>query len=113
MGYIRIYKVNKEISQSAPFNRFGGVLRKARSGRVALTFSHDVGRKRDDGDVWMVVLFFPGADLPAGFVAIFVGHLDVALGICVRGSSVSKAGQTEQGTAYYYYRVVEGVMRED
>lgn len=61
----------------------------------------------------MIVLFFPGADLPAGFVAIFVRHLDVALGICVRGSSVWKARQAEQGTAYYYYRVVKGVMRKD
>lgn len=60
----------------------------------------------------MVVLFFPGADLPAGFVAIFVRHLDVALGIWVRGSPVWK-GQIEQGTAYYYYRVVKGVMRKD
>lgn len=87
MGYIRIYKVNKEVSQSAPFNRFRSILGKARSGRVALTFSHDVGGKRDDGDVWIVVLFFPGADLPTGFVAILVWHLDIALGIGVSGGS--------------------------
>lgn len=36
----------------------------------------------------MVVLSFPGADLAACFVAILVGHLDIALKIGVRGSTV-------------------------
>ena len=61
----------------------------------------------------MGVLFFPGANLPTGFIAILVRHLDIALRIGVRGSYTWKAGPTERGLAYYYYRVVERVMRED
>lgn len=78
-----------------------------------MAFSHDVCGKRDDGDVWMIVLFFPGANLPTGFIAILVRHLDIALRVGVRGSTVWKAGQTERKIAYYYYIVVERVMREN
>lgn len=79
MGYIRINEVDKKITQNAPFNRFRGILSEARGRGVTLAFSHDIGRERDDGDVWMVVLFLPRADLAACFVTVFVGHLDIAL----------------------------------
>lgn len=61
----------------------------------------------------MIVLFFPGADLAAGLVAILVRHLNIALRYGVSGSSVWKAEHLVRRMAYYYYRVVERVMRED
>lgn len=81
MGYIRINKVNKKISQSAPFDRLGSILCESSGGRVSLTFGHDIGRQGDDGDMGMVVFPLPGADFTTGFVAVFVRHLYIALGI--------------------------------
>lgn len=82
MGYIRINKVNKKISQSAPLDRLGSVLCEASGGRVPLTFSHNIGRQGDDRDMGMVVFPLPGTDFTTGFVAVFVRHLYIALRIC-------------------------------
>lgn len=79
MGCIRIHQIDKEIAQRAPLDRFSGILREARGGRVTLTLGHDVSRERNYRDVRVMVLFFPSTDLAAGFVAIFIGHLNVAL----------------------------------
>lgn len=62
----------------------------------------------------MAVLFFPGADLPARLVAILVWHLNIALRLGVRECSARKVEQMKKkNITYYYYRVVERVMRED
>lgn len=82
MGYIRINKVNKKISQSAPLDRLGSVLREASGGRVSLTFGHNIGRQGDDRDMGMVVFPLPGADFTTGFVAVFIRHLYIALSLC-------------------------------
>lgn len=82
MGYIRINKINKKVSQSAPLDRLGSILREASGSRVSLTFSHNIGRQGDDGDMGMLVFPLPGADFATGFVAVFVRHLYIALGIC-------------------------------
>lgn len=82
MGHIRINKVNKKISQSAPLDRLGSILREASGGRVSLTFGHNIGRQSDDGDMGMLVFPLPGADFTTGFVAVFIRHLYIALGLC-------------------------------
>lgn len=81
MGYIRVNKVDKKISQSAPLDRLGSVLREASGSRVSLTFGHNIGGQGDDGDMRMAVFPLPGADFTTGFVAVFVRHLYIALRI--------------------------------
>ena len=79
MRGVWINQVNQDISQCRPFDRLGGVLGKSRSRGITLPLGHDVSGEGNHWDMRVVVLLLPCADLAAGCVTVFVGHLNIAL----------------------------------
>jgi hypothetical protein len=66
-------------TQLLKINRLSNVTIKPRLHALGIHISKNVGTERDDGEVLVFVLAFPAADVLASLVAVFVGHVEVAL----------------------------------
>jgi len=75
----RIQKLRQDQAQLLKLHRLGDVRVKARLDALGVYVTEDVSRERDDGEVRVFFFALPAADLLAGFVAVFVGHVEVAL----------------------------------
>lgn len=109
MRCVPVDQLNQKVTQSGPLDRFGGVLCEAGGGGVPLTFSHNVCGQRNHRDMGMTVLLLPGANLSAGFISIFVGHLNIAL----KKQLEPKNGEAYEGGTHNDYRVVERFVSKD
>lgn len=65
------------------FDRFRDVVVEPGARGVVDLVHHGIRRERHDGDLGEVVSLLPGPDLLTRVVAVFDGHLDVALQMSV------------------------------
>ena len=75
----RIQQPTHRLAQILKVNRLGDVVVEAGLQALVEDVGHDVGGEGDDGHARVGVGGFPGADLAAGLVAVFAGHVEVAL----------------------------------
>ena len=60
-------------------DRLGDIGVEASRSTLVVDIAQDVGRKSDDWHDFVLVLLLPPADLPAGLIAVFVRHVEIAL----------------------------------
>ena len=80
MRYSRIQQICQDLAEFVIDHRLRDVVREPSLCSFVHLFSHCVRGKSHDGMGRGPSLIFPSTDIAAGFVAIFDGHFDVALG---------------------------------
>ena len=76
---VGIEEVDHDGFELLELDGLGDVRVEADFGALGVDVAEDVGRQSDHGSRWIRVLPFPFADFAAGLVAVFVGHVKIAL----------------------------------
>jgi len=80
LGLIRrIQELGHDQGELFEVDRLGNIRVEARFYALGVDIAKHVGRESNDGDPLVSVLLLPAADLFAGLVAVFVGHVKIAL----------------------------------
>lgn len=75
----RVHKRHEHSAQLFEIHRLGEVAVEAGVDALLVDVAEDVGGERDDGLVRLLGALFPSAQLFARLVAVFVGHVKIAL----------------------------------
>jgi len=85
-GIGRVHERHEHCAELFEIDGLGEVAVEAGVDALLVDVAEDVGGERDDGLVRLLGAFFPSAQLFARLVAVFVGHVEIAL----EGVRVSK-----------------------
>lgn len=75
----RVHKRHEHSAELLEIDGLGEVTVEAGVDALLVDVAEDVCREGDDGLVGLLGAFFPPAQLLAGLVAVFVGHVEIAL----------------------------------
>jgi len=75
----RIHERHEHSAELFEIDWFGEVAVETGVDTLLVNVTKHVGRKRDDGLVGLLGAFFPPAQFLACLVAVFVGHVEIAL----------------------------------
>lgn len=74
----RIHKGDQDGAQLLEVHRLRHVAVEARLHALLIHIAQHIRGQRDDGQVWVLALLLPLADLLARLIAVLVGHVEVA-----------------------------------
>lgn len=75
----RVHERHEHGAELFEVDGLGEVAVEAGVDALLVDVAEDVGGERDDGLVGLLGFLFPAAQLFAGLVAVFVGHVEIAL----------------------------------
>ena len=91
---IRIQKGSQHSAEDLEVDRLGNIGVKPRFSTLRVHVAQDVRRQGDDGQVRVLVFSLPAADFLTGLVAVFIGHVEVALRVSASVQEILLKGLT-------------------
>lgn len=74
-----IEEVDHDVFELLELDRFRDIRVETDFGALGIDVAEDVGRESDDGEGRVRIRPFPFADFATGLIAVFIGHVKVAL----------------------------------